>query len=626
MISRKDRKFSSLALLGKQRGGALILIAFMIGIMLTAFMIKNFSANSLKAEQDAKTMEALGQAKDGLISWAVSHIDVPGMLPYPDRSTDGNYDGYSDCPPAMNPFSYSNLIGQLPIYRQTNPCISPQTGIGGDWTDSQGNRLWYGVSRNLVREYQSPGRNPIINPGIINVDLLKPVPYEGTDATSPYPWLIIRDSTGSVISNRVAVVIIAPGPPLAGQNRTSTANATHFLDQVTIGPDTYSNWNYDEPAEDFIMGDTTTGTFNDRLIYITIDELMAALEQRAAAEARDVLRRYHAVAGRFPYAAPLGSVNFYSCAENNYNGLLPLSTSPMPGASCSCSSNRNCSCGFESIDSVTFSGGLNWQNTTGSCTRSGNSCTCTGAGECSAILNIFRFTCDASGNCISNILPGTFNFFGTFHKVNTDVNTVTGSCSRACGSTTVACTNAGTFSGGGCSDTGLAPTMRVTTNIGSSLLTTASNFSAQNVISGMSVIGPGIQDDTVVSTVDTATTLTMSRPATISSTTNITFTNRLPVWFIKNKWQDYIYYAASPTPTPGMTVGDRTGVEALLVTAGRPVNAAPFVESKGVAQTRLSCDITDYLDSTRNVTGNPYEATNKTRTLNYNDQLFIVSP
>lgn len=626
MINLKCRQPLRKALLSKQRGGALILIAFMIGIALTAFVIKNFNTSSIKAEQDAKTMEALGQAKEALIAWSVTYGDLPGLMPYPNRGTDGaGYgDGGADCFAGSTAFNYAFLIGMLPTKDSIDTnCISltrkglPEFAVvnnqvSPELIDVTGNPLWYAVSRNLVRNYESPATSPVINPSIIN--------------NPAHAWMVVRDSAGTIISDRVAIVIIAPGPPLAGQNRGNTVTSSHYLDQVTIGATTYSNRDYDQPDEDFIIGDITSGTFNDRLVYITIDELMAMLEQRAAAEARDALRRYRDASGQLPYSAPLGSVNHYSCVENSYNGLLPLSTSPQPAASCSCSSNRNCSCGFDKIDSVSFSIGLNWQNSTGSCTRSANSCTCTGAGECD-LFGFVTFTCSATGNCISNFLAGTFVFSGAFHKVNTDVNTVTGSCTRDCGSTTVTCDNDGAFSGGGCSDNGLAPTMRVNMNLSSSILTTVSDFSVQNVISGMSIIGPGIQDDTVVTTVDNATTLTMSKPATISSAANITFTNRLPDWFIKNKWQDYIYYSVSRDAAPTMTLGARTGVEALLVTTGRPINAAPFAASKGSAQTRLSCDVVDYLDSIENADPDEiYELTNKPRSLDYNDQLFIVAP
>lgn len=624
VISHRHKKSAGIAAFRKQHGAALIFIMFIVGLAVAAFIMKTFDAESLKARQEEKTMQALGQAKEALIAWSVSHADVPGMTPYPDRSSDGNYDGYSDCPPAMNPFAYSYLIGQLPIYRQTNPCISPQTGIGGDWTDSQGNRLWYAVSRNLVREYQSPGRNPVINPGIINIDSLKPVPYDGTNATSSYPWLVVRDINGNVVSDRVAAVIVSPGPPLSGQSRTNTASSSHFLDQITIGTTTYSNRDYDQPDEDFVMGSdaVVNNTFNDRLVYITIDELIAALERRVAAEARDALLSYQNATGRYPYAAPLGSTENYSCIDATVNGLLPLDSNP--SNNCSCTSGRDCSCDFDIIDSVAFNrGGPNWDSASGSCSAAGSVCTCAGAGDCS-LLGIIRFECDVAGNCNSNLISGTFSFSGAFE--NSNVNTRTGACSHSCGSTTVTCDGNGTFSSGSCGDPGIAPTIAVNTVTGSNQLTTSSNFIAEQIVAGMRVFGDGIQDGTVVSSVTNAATLMISRNATATGQSNITF-SRLSEWFINNGWQDYIYYSVARDAVPTMTLGGRTGVEAIIATVGARIDTAPFAQAKGAAQNRISCNIEDYLDSSENVSANQtYEATNKQRALNYNDQLLIVAP
>lgn len=606
MISRKDRKPSSVVLPGKQRGGALILIAFMLGIALTAFMIKNFSANSIKLNQDAKTMEALGQAEEGLIAWSASHPAWPGVMPFPDRGTDaGGYDGVSDC--VTSGVTTTHLLGMLPLL-SGNPCFTPQTELGIVPRDGSGERLWYAVSRNLIRT-NGTASTPVINPGII-------------DNPTTAPWMIVRDSAGVVISNRVAAVIIAPGPALSGQNRSGNdAPPSNYLDQTTLGATTYSNADFDE---DFIIGDTTTGTFNDRLVYITIDELMAALERRVAAEARDALRKYQASIGRFPYAVPLGSSASYSCVEGTAAGLLPLDSNP--STSCSCTSSQNCTCAFDEIDTVSFSqSGPAWAGSSGSCTASGNTCTCSGTGQCDDLLGLIIFACDGiTGNCTSNF-PGSFTFEGAFE--NTNVNAVTGACTHSCGSTTVSCNGAGTFSSGSCGDPGISPTIKVSTIAGTRQLTTTSNFITQGVIPGMIVSGTGIPTGATVSSVTNSTRLMISQNTTVTDIDNVVTFSRLPTWFEANSWQDYLYYGVSRDAAPTMTIGSRIGVQAMLATPGRAINTTPFAEGKGAAQTRISCNVEDYLDSNENVNANSvYEATNKSRSLNYNDQLFIVAP
>jgi len=168
----------------------------------------------------------------------------------------------------------------------------------------------------------------VINPGI-------------ADAPT-YPWLIVRDKQGAIISSRVAAVIIAPGLPVGAQDRLGgLAGPVAYLDTVTISGSTYSNADSTVPNEDFIMAEDMQHVspahpiyqqpyeFNDRLIYITIDELIAALESRAIREAANALSAYYtasaAVAGSrfFPYAAVLGDVGNL-CEEGRLQGGMPI--------------------------------------------------------------------------------------------------------------------------------------------------------------------------------------------------------------------------------------------------------------------------------------------------------------
>ncbi|OQW69854.1 MAG: hypothetical protein BVN34_02905 [Proteobacteria bacterium ST_bin12] len=388
----------------RQSGVALILTAFILALIATAYLLKSYDQNSLRVEQDKKTYLALNQAKQALIAWSASHLYYPGQMPFPDRNGEPvpNYDGLSDCNSPTSTFSYSLLIGQLPVYGQGNPCTAPQTGIGENYQDTQGNRLWYAVSRNLVHKYESaaiPPVDPIINPSIISN------PVE--------PWLVVRDRNGNVISNRVAAVIIAPGNVLTGQNRAGAApNANQYLDSFSIGAATYSNANYDMPNEDFIMGQdsrditeadvsvTKPYQFNDKLVFITIDELMAAVTNRASAESSKLLSQYRAKNTQFPYAANLGATpNNHASSGTNTKGLLPIDMTD----TCSCASASSCSCSFNPILNVVFrrGGGTAWTSSAGSCTPSGADCTCTGAGSCTRTTR--TFSCDTNGLCTHNV-------------------------------------------------------------------------------------------------------------------------------------------------------------------------------------------------------------------------------
>ncbi len=233
----------------KQKGAVLILMAFILGLGAAFYLLNTFNAANVIVKQDEKTYQSLKEAKIALIAWSISHPNAPGQMPFPDRNGDDNYDGNSDCNSPTSTFSYSFLLGQLPIYAQTNPCIAPQTGIASDLHDALGNNLWYAVSRNLVHRYETDPLNPnpidpIINPGIIH----NPV----------YPWLRVLDRNGALISDRVAVVIMAPGGSLGLQNRSAAAlNVSEFLDTFQIGATTYSYANYDVPNEDLLLARIT---------------------------------------------------------------------------------------------------------------------------------------------------------------------------------------------------------------------------------------------------------------------------------------------------------------------------------------------------------------------------------
>ncbi len=337
----------------KQTGATLILMMFIIALAATIYLLKAYDPDRIRIEQEQKTMQALNEAKQALLAWAIAHSDHPGQLPYPDRRevVNPNYDGRSDCPPsgtAFNlPSSYALFLGQLPIAGQDDPCENPLRGLGEDFRDAQGNRLWYAVSRNVVHRYEfllaNPNSNPIINPGILS--------------NSNYPWLRVLDRNGTLISDRVAAIILAPGDALTGQNRAGVApNANQYLDAFNIGATNYSNANYVVPNEDFIIGQDSRDVseadasvskpyyFNDKLVFITIDELMAAVTNRASSEASKLLNQYRDKNGRFPYATNLGaSLNNHNSLGVSTKGMLPIDTTDSCGCS-SATSSANSQC------------------------------------------------------------------------------------------------------------------------------------------------------------------------------------------------------------------------------------------------------------------------------------------
>ncbi len=276
-----------------QRGAALLVILTILVLLTSAILLDQLSASVQPSpSRDPGSVEQLARAKEALIAWAASHPDTPGLLPFPDRNDDAtaNYDGAADCvaPGAIAP---GHLLGSFPIRGEQGGCAA-NIPMSMDVEDSAGERLWYAVSQNLVR---GGGGGPV-NPDIRDL--------------GAHPWITVRDALGNVILDPdtglalpIAAVIIAPGAALPGQDRSAAAPAaTHFLDSLVVGANTYLNSDADgcsdvacgTPGEEFIINANPQpgDNFNDRLVYITVEELMRAVEDRVIGEAANALKAY----------------------------------------------------------------------------------------------------------------------------------------------------------------------------------------------------------------------------------------------------------------------------------------------------------------------------------------------
>lgn len=478
-----------------QKGSVVVLMSFVIALFATYAVVKMFNQSNLQTLQQEKKIQNLNAAKQTLIAWAVSNRDHPGQLPFPDRNVDGDYNGTSDCNSPTSVFQYSFLIGQLPVLGRNNPCISPQENMDVNLQDAYGNRLWYAVSRNLVHKYELPDGDPVINSGIVS----NPV----------YPWLRVLDRNGTLISDRVAVVIIAPGQSIGGQNRAGAANIDQFLDSITVNGVTYSNRDYDTADEDFIIGEdmkflaesnpsvARPYLFNDQLVYITIDELINALNHRVAQELSWLLNSYRNKTGNFPNAADLSVLTIPGSpyiAGINTQGPVPIDATDN---GCGCTSDTECSCSFLPINSVSMfrnSGTWNSAQDTGSCTTlaAGKECTCTGAGSCSRFST--SFVCDAAGTCTStNLVPNPNNRF--IYR-----------------------------------------------------LPTYADF--YNPAPGCSVVGDNLE---------------------CNNTSTFGIGLKEPIWFKANSWQEYMYYRSSTLND--ISAGTQNGISALLIGVGDIINS-----------------------------------------------------
>ena len=283
-----------------------------------------------RAREAAVTARALADAKWAIVGWSVGAglagdgtEHAPGMLPFPDRNNDtGGYDGRADC--VTSGLSDRHLIGRLARAGETSPC--PNRALGVDLRDGSGEPLWYAVSRNLVNYRGGGSLDPPINPGLL-------------DSTPAYPWIRLVDASGGVLTASdgaplaIAAVIIAPGAPLEGQTRSGVApGAAQYLDRVAVNGVIYDNADADgcrdavagasahmdcpgRAGEEFILYPDSRGTpsaidsFNDRIAWVTVEELLRAAEARALGTLTHVLERYRSLHGAYPWETPATGVS-----------------------------------------------------------------------------------------------------------------------------------------------------------------------------------------------------------------------------------------------------------------------------------------------------------------------------
>ncbi|MBI3776802.1 MAG: hypothetical protein HY273_14870 [Gammaproteobacteria bacterium] len=550
----------------RQHGAALMVMLLIMIIGGAYLLVSQLNRSSGRIEAEKKTAAALAQAKEALIGWTVGNLTTPGMLPYPDRRNDGDYDGRSDCPAAGIPTSAGLLLGKIPQIGPEAPCLGPWTALNLDVVDGAGEVLWYAVSRNLV---SALGVAPVINPDIMN--------------TPPFPWLVVRDQTGTIINNRVAFVLIAPGSPLPGQNRSGAApTPIQFLEGISAVTNADYDGNYDGgvPAcpsgmcEDFVMSEpwpsATAPTFNDRLLYVTIDELMPLIEKRVAREARVALRN-----SALPPPAAIGYIG-NSC-NAGVEGFLPLPTCECRRTVTATVDDANCDCLFDrnattpALITYTFVGSGSYAVPGNGCLATPKSCQCTGAGSCSSTASPTRiFQCNSDGACAAHnaiSVTAPIRSVVVTYSLPSSVTALPGNFSTATPRCNIGPTNPG-------------PTL------------TCNNFTQMDGVVGGTVGACG--------------------PAQLLT--------GLPDWFLDNGWKHYMYYAVSPG---NLTVGTTTLVNAVVISTG----AALSIGAQPVLQTRPSSILSHYLDDIENGNGQPaFTGVGQPLTNTFNDQAVIVAP
>jgi hypothetical protein len=294
-----------------QRGAALMVMLIILIIGAAAIFVASLNSSALQTKHDEITADALAQAKEALIGYAVkvqisssnsANQPRPGELPCPDMHVPGNSQEGTPSTPCNG-----NALGRLPWKTLGLP----------DLRDGSGERLWYAVSTNFKNSPRS---------GTLNSDT------PGTISIFASSGNILHD--GGASGTGAIAVIIAPGDVLtrtdqsSAQDRSNTGNnnAQNYLD-TALGKDN-ANFTDGSSTNGFIQGRIKDSNekviLNDQMLFITQDNFMQAIQKRVAGEVKQCLIEYASSNnGRYPWAAPLTDLTNYQDSVNQFFGRIP---------------------------------------------------------------------------------------------------------------------------------------------------------------------------------------------------------------------------------------------------------------------------------------------------------------
>jgi len=254
-----------------QRGLGLLIILIVGGVLGVVIVGSAIVDRAAADARERSTRDALARAKEALIAYASARMD-DGLGNVPD--TPGHLPCPAIAPPAPPNFPEGSSAGTCGDANDTVVGRLPWRTMGiPPPRDGTGECLWYAVSG---RFKQNPRGSEIFN-----------WDTEGQ--------IRVLNTDGTLLADKVAAVIIAPGPPL-GQTRMPGLNAvicagSHNPADYLEATQSASNHTMvdsnptSQPAlSTMIAGGidpaTKTELVNDRLAIITTDEIVAAYRRR----------------------------------------------------------------------------------------------------------------------------------------------------------------------------------------------------------------------------------------------------------------------------------------------------------------------------------------------------------
>ncbi len=221
----------------------------------TATFLSAWNGAGHRRDDEMATATALQLAKEAVLGWSAGHATHPGLLPCPQD-------------PAL--LGTANEGQALAACNAVAPVSGPLA--------------WRTLKSGVLRDHSGAPLWVVLSPGFRNAPI----------NTTSVGQLSLDGN-----ANAAVALIIAPGPPLAGQNRSlpSAANPPAAADWLDLGNAGGVAFVTSGPA----------GGFNDRVLPVTLADWSAPLIRRVFGEligeaAVGGLRRYYNDHGEFPWA------------------------------------------------------------------------------------------------------------------------------------------------------------------------------------------------------------------------------------------------------------------------------------------------------------------------------------
>lgn len=265
-----------------QKGAVLLIFiaALVMSMAWLSYALLGDLGQKLKRQQAQDVGMVLAEAKENLLVFAASEPDLYdsstgiGHLPCPDFDNNGSPDG-NNCNTNLN-----NVVGRLPHQQTTNYFLFSEYMSKSLDSLSSSKSIWYAISGysgltpdfRTVNDGPKPRKVPL-NSSVVNTISLK----------SCGNGIVCLDG------KPVVAVLIAAGAPLSTQTGRSSSptDFRQYLDSSNADNDLY-NFVSSFPSNQNCLTGKVTDCFNDKVIAITIEEWVNAMERRVKSEFADL--------------------------------------------------------------------------------------------------------------------------------------------------------------------------------------------------------------------------------------------------------------------------------------------------------------------------------------------------